>query len=151
MKLNIWKLNIFWNLYFLIPWCWERLKAEGKEDGKGGDGWMASPIQWTWVWASSGSWWWTGKPSLLQSMGLQRVGYDWAELTEYSYWEVWTNTITQIVLSLKSRHFSTINSAPKILSYRKHGSGTTCASTLRKQSRCRALNFCRRRCVRRPP
>ena len=39
---------------------------------------MASLIQWTWVWASSGSWWWTGKPGVLQSMGSQRVGHDWA-------------------------------------------------------------------------
>ena len=40
------------------------------------DGWMASPTQWTWVWVSSGSWWWTGKPDVLQSMGSQRVGHD---------------------------------------------------------------------------
>ena len=38
--------------------------------------WMASPTQWTWVWASSGSWWWTGKPGMLQPMGLQRVGHN---------------------------------------------------------------------------
>ena len=42
--------------------------------------WMASPTQWTWVWASSRSWWWTGKPGVPQSMGLQRVRHDWAEL-----------------------------------------------------------------------
>ena len=42
------------------------------------DGWMASPTWWTWVWASSGSWWRTGNPGLLQSMGLHRVGHDWA-------------------------------------------------------------------------
>ena len=35
---------------------------------------MASPTQWTWAWASSGSWWWTGKPGMLQSMGSQKVG-----------------------------------------------------------------------------
>ena len=34
--------------------------------------------QWTWVWASSRSWWWTGRPGMLQSMGLQRVRHDWA-------------------------------------------------------------------------
>ena len=57
-------------------WCWERLKAGGW------DGWMASPICWIWVWVSSRSWWWTGKPDMLQSMGSQRVGHDWAtELT----------------------------------------------------------------------
>ena len=59
------------------PWCWERLKAGGEGDDRGGDGWMASPTWWTWVWASSRSWWWTGKPGVLHSMGLQRVGHDW--------------------------------------------------------------------------
>jgi len=59
------------------PWCWERLKVEGEGDDRGWDGWMASPTQWTWVCISSGSWWWTGKPGVLQSMGLQR---DWTEL-----------------------------------------------------------------------
>ena len=38
---------------------------------------MASPTRWTCVWVSSGSWWWTGRPGVLQSMGLQRVGHDW--------------------------------------------------------------------------
>ena len=47
---------------------------------------MASPTQWTWVWASSESWWWTGEPGILQSMGLQRVGHHWA--TELN----WTDT-----------------------------------------------------------
>ena len=50
------------------PWCWERSKAGGEGDNKGQDGWMASAIQWTWVWASSGRWWRTGKPGVLQSM-----------------------------------------------------------------------------------
>ena len=58
-------------------WCWERLKAGGKEDNRGCDSWMASPNQQTWVWASSRSWWWTGKPGILQSMGSQGVGNDW--------------------------------------------------------------------------
>ena len=50
------------------PWCWERLKAGEGDDG-GWDGWMASQTRWTWVWVNSGSWWWTGKPGVLQSMG----------------------------------------------------------------------------------
>ena len=58
------------------PWCWERLKAEGEGDNRGWDGWMASPTRWTWVWVSSRSWWWTGKPGVLQSMRSQRVGHD---------------------------------------------------------------------------
>ena len=39
---------------------------------------MASVTQWTWVWVNFGSWWWTGRPGMLQSMGSQRVGYHWA-------------------------------------------------------------------------
>ena len=49
------------------------------------DGWMASPTQWTWVWEGSGDWWWTGKPAVLQSMRLQRVGHDWG--TEQNWTE----------------------------------------------------------------
>ena len=57
------------------PWCWERLKARGEGDSIGWDGWMASLTQWTWV---SRNWGWTGRPGVLQSMGLKRVGHDWA-------------------------------------------------------------------------
>ena len=60
------------------PWCWERLKAGGEGDDRGWDGWMASQTQRTWVWASSRSWWWTGRPGVLQSMGTQRVRHDQA-------------------------------------------------------------------------
>ena len=60
------------------PRCWERLKAGGEGDDRRWDGWMASPTRWTWVWVRSWSWWWTGKPGVLQSIGLQRVGHDWA-------------------------------------------------------------------------
>ena len=58
------------------PWCWERFKAEEGGD-RGWDDWIALLSRWTWVWARSRSWWWTGKPGVLQSMGLQRVGHDW--------------------------------------------------------------------------
>ena len=54
----------------------ERLRAGGKEGDRGWDGWMAASTQWTWVWASSGRWWRTGKPGMLQSMGWQRDGHD---------------------------------------------------------------------------
>ena len=59
------------------PWSWERLKAGGEGDDRGWDGWMASPTWWTWVWVSSGSWWRTGKPDVLQSIGSQRVRHNW--------------------------------------------------------------------------
>ena len=59
------------------PWCWERLKAGGEGDDRGWDGWMTSPTRWTWVCVSSGSWWWTEKPGVLQSMESQRIRHDW--------------------------------------------------------------------------
>ena len=58
------------------PWCWERLRAGREGEDRGWDGWMASPTQWTWVWVNSGSWWWTGRPGVLQFMGSQRVGHN---------------------------------------------------------------------------
>ena len=68
------------------PWCWERLKVGGEGGDKGWDGWMALPMGWTWVWVGSRSWWWTGKPGMLQSMGSQRVGDNW--VTELNWTEL---------------------------------------------------------------
>ena len=70
------------------PRCWERLKAAGEGDDRGWDGWMASLTRWTWVWASSGSWWRTGKPGIPQSMGSQRGGHDFVTKLK------WTDAIT---------------------------------------------------------
>ena len=53
---------------FKRSWCWEGLQVGREGDDRGWDGWMASLTQWTWVWVNSGSWWWTGKPGVLQSM-----------------------------------------------------------------------------------
>ena len=64
--------------HWKILWCWERLKAGGEGDDREWDDWVASPTRWTWVWASCGSWWWTRNSGMLQSIGSQRVGYDWA-------------------------------------------------------------------------
>ena len=87
-----------------IPWCWERLKA-GEGDNRGWDGWMASPTWSTWVWASSGSWWWTGKPGAAVhgvAKSLTRLSH-WTELnwTYVKYWLkqrikldfLWTSTL----------------------------------------------------------
>ena len=60
----------------------EKTLMLGKVDGgkrrgwRGWDGWMASPTQWTWAWVSSGSWWWTGRPGVLQCMWSQRMGHN---------------------------------------------------------------------------
>ena len=85
-------------------WCkelthwktWVRLKAGEEGDDRGWDGWMATPTRWTWVWASSRSWWQIGKPGMVQSMGSQRVGHNWA--TELNWSEL------RLILSW-SKHF----------------------------------------------
>ena len=63
-------------------WCWEGLGAGGKGDNGEWDGWMVSPTPWTWVWVNSRSWWWTGRPGVLQFMGSQSRTQlsDWTEL-----------------------------------------------------------------------
>ena len=70
--------------HWKTPWCWERLKVEGEGDDRVWDGWMVSLTQWTWVWASSETWWWAGKPGVLQTMGSQRVGRDWVTETNWT-------------------------------------------------------------------
>ena len=76
--------------------CWEGLGAGGKGDNRGWDGWMPSPPWWTWVWVNSGSWWWTGRPGVLQLMGLQRVGHDWA--TELN----WTELLALLLMCFRT-------------------------------------------------
>ena len=74
------------------PWFWERLKAGGEGDDRGWDGWMASPAWRIWVWVSSGSLWWTGKPGVFQSMGHKEL-----DMTEQLNW-------TERNVSCKHRH-----------------------------------------------
>ena len=78
------------------PWGWLRLKV-GEGDDREWDGWMALLTRWTWVWASSRTWWRTGKPGMLQSMGSQRVEHDWA--TEHHHHRV--RTRSQVAFSGK--------------------------------------------------
>ena len=69
--------------HWKTPWCWERLRAGGEGKDRGWNGWMASLTQWTWVWVNSGSWWWTGRPSVLQSNGVAKSQTrlsNWTEL-----------------------------------------------------------------------
>ena len=63
------------------PWCWERLRAGGEGDDRGWDGWMALLTRWTWVRVNSGSWWWTGRPGVLQFMGRKE-----SDRTEWLNW-----------------------------------------------------------------
>ena len=66
-------------------WSWEGLGAGGEGDDRGWDGWMASLTRWMWVSVNSVSWWWTGMSGMLQFMGSQRAGHDWA--TELNWTE----------------------------------------------------------------
>ena len=70
---------------------WERSKAGGEGDDRGWDGWMASLTWWIWVWASFRSWWQTGKPGMLQSMGHKEL-----DTTEQLNW-----TLNYIIQSQK--------------------------------------------------
>ena len=67
------------------PWCLKRLRVGGEGDDRGWDGWMASLTQWTWVCINSWDMWWPGRPGVLQSMGLQRVGHDWVTKLNWRY------------------------------------------------------------------
>ena len=117
-------LNIHWKEWCWILWpilwpldvkswliwkdqCWERLKAGGGDD-KGWGGWMASPTQWTWVWVDSGSWWWTGRPGILQSVGSWRGRHYW--VTELN-WVQWRN------LSFLTVLFSSLPNPTSIFHY----------------------------------
>ena len=76
------KLQYFGHLseeltHWIRLWCWERFKAGREGDNRGWDSLVTSLTQWTWVWVNSRSWWWTGKPGMLRSMGFQRVRHDW--------------------------------------------------------------------------
>ena len=79
----------------------------GKIEGRGRRGWkkmrwldgITDSVDMSWV--NSRSWWWTGRPGVLRSMGSQRVGHDWAtelnwtgiwkHLTEYQVIHIWSH------------------------------------------------------------
>ena len=72
---------------FEKTWCLERLKVRGERDDRGWDGWMAPLTWWTWVWVNSGSWWWTGRPGVLQFMRVCKESdmTEWLNWTELKY------------------------------------------------------------------
>ena len=78
------KLQYFGHLMWKRFWCWGRLKAGGEGDAREWDSWMSSPTWWTWVWASSGNWWWSGKPGMLQSWGRKAL-----DVTESLNWTIY--------------------------------------------------------------
>ena len=90
----------------------------------------ASLTRWTRVWASSRNWWWTGKPGMLQSMGLQRVGHDWA--TEWNWAEfwhqiIWLETILLLLKALRcwANHFYPLSSCFSSLEWEVYACSVT--------------------------
>ena len=88
---------------------WLTGKDPDAGDNRVWDGWMASSTEWTWVWVNSGSWWWTGRPGVLQSMGSQRVRHDWASELNWTEWSqviivyfIWLNLQNNIACLLLS-------------------------------------------------
>ena len=81
----MWRTNSFEKALML-----GKIEGRRRGDDRRWDGWMASLTRWTWVWISSRSWWWTGKPGMLQSMGSQRVGHNWmTELNCMPLYQSW--------------------------------------------------------------
>ena len=58
-----------------------RLKVGGTGDNRGWDGYMASQTQWTWIWASSGRWWRTGRPRYAAVHGVTK---SWTRLSDWT-------------------------------------------------------------------
>ena len=71
------------------------IEAGGEGDNRGWNDWMASLTRQTWVWVNSGSWWWTGRPGVLQSMGSKRVGHDWATELNWTELRPWASQLAQ--------------------------------------------------------
>ena len=88
---------------------WPDAGKDWRQEEKGmteWNGWMASLSWWTWVWTSSGSWWWTGRPGRLQSMGLQRAGHNWAtELNWNIHFSLFSNFPFVLWIFLGPKHF----------------------------------------------
>ena len=111
-SLEVWCWS--WSSNMLATWCKELTHLEktlmlGKIEGRRRRGQhkmscVASPSQWTWVWVSSGSWCWTGKPGMLQSVGAQRVKHNWVtelkKILKMIYIIQWQlNTVIKSVLN----------------------------------------------------
>ena len=101
---NIWPPDEKSQLIRKIPDTGKDWKQK-KKGMTGWDGWMASSTQLTWVWASSGRWWWTGKVGMLQSMRSQRVRHDWVTEQQHQHWNFCLFTY---VISFNSSNVSTL-------------------------------------------
>ena len=92
------------------PWCWEKLKAGGEGNNRWWDDWIALLTRWTWVWASSWSCWWTGKPGMLRSL---RVAKSWTWLsnwTELNWLKLLWALVAQMVKNLPAMQETQVRS-----------------------------------------
>ena len=89
------KLQYFGHLVQRTDWLEKTLMLGKIEGGRRREWqrmrWLDGITWWTWVCVGSGSWWWTGRPGVLQSMELQRVGHGWA--TELNWTELLYNIV----------------------------------------------------------
>ena len=109
------KLQYFGHLMLRVDSLEKTLMLRGigggrEGDDRGWDGWMASLTQWTWVWVSPGSLWWTGRPGVLRFMGSQRVGHNWAT-------ELMSSCKTETLYPLNTPFQFPLLSHPQILFY----------------------------------
>ena len=113
------KLQYFGHLKWRVD-SWEKtlmlggIRGRREGDDRGWDGWMTSLTQWTWVWVDSRSWWWTGRPGVLQFMGSQRVEHDWA--TELNWLDGFVGKVMSLLFNMLSRLVITFLPRSKSLS-----------------------------------
>ena len=118
----------------------------------GWDGWMASLTQWTWVWVNSRRWWWTGRLSMLQSMGSQRVRYNWLTELNWLKWSVHFFLSQSCLISNTWILFPTITTIytdyihteiPTFLTLKLSGNGAALAQTTKDTVASKEINcFC---------
>ena len=94
---------------------WAQYKKSGEKGIRGWDGWMASPMQWTWTWANAGKWWRTWRPGVLQSMGLQRAGHNRATEPLGRWTTLWR---FQVDLKGTQPYISIYSFSPKLPSHK---------------------------------
>ena len=75
----MWRADLFEK-----PLMLGEIEGRRRRGDRGWGGWMASLTWWTWVWVNSGSWWWTGRPSVMWFMGSRRVRHNWASELNWS-------------------------------------------------------------------
>ena len=119
VSLGIWQVYAVSRLIGKDP---DAEKHGGQEELRmtGRDGRMALPTQWTWVWANSRRWWRTGKPGVLQSMGSQRVGDDWATEQQNTLWTRPVPPLIFISLATNLFHFLGYSVKPWFISILYH-------------------------------